>query len=605
MKYHQTTKRLIVLVAVAMSLLIKYAGEAAAETTDKVISAVLLEQSLPSPVDVGKPFDCEIKVTNQTSRTVEEVVVTDKLSPVFKFISAVPEPQDVLSVVWTLPEVAFDSDSHEIKSEYRQSLEQAAQAIAANPDAQFTIEGHTDDVGEESYNLELSRKRADAVKTYLVNEFGMNASQISAIGFGEEQPLVDNDSENNRQKNRRVEIRLGGRQIQSDTLQWTLGTLGAGESKVIRVTGTASRTGQLTNNATVAYKTGVYSTISVIEPKLQLVKTAPDIVLICDSIPIKFVVSNPGSGSAYNVKIHDVLPEGLVTMDGKTEVRFDVGTLGAGESEEFAVNTKATRTGTYTNKAVATTDTGLTAEATTTTVVREPILALTNTGNKQRIINRNIKYNITLANTGDADAENTVLEDMAPSGTTFISATGGGQFAESEGKVVWNLGTLVPGISKEFSVVLRANQFGMLRSTASAGAVCAKPVSAVAVTEIVGIPAILLEAIDISDPIEVGQHATYEITATNQGSADGTNIQIVCTLEENVEYVSSSGSSDGILEGNTLTFAPYVRLAPKARATWNVVVKAVKAGDVRFKVSMTSDQLTREVEETEATTFYE
>jgi outer membrane protein OmpA-like peptidoglycan-associated protein len=218
MKYHQTTKRLTVLASVTLSILIGYSGEVTAETTDKVISAVLLEQSLPTPVEVGKPFDCEIKVTNQTSRTVEEVVVTDKLSPVFKFISAVPEPQDVLSIVWTLPEIAFDSDSHEIKSEYRQSLEQAAQAIAANPDAQFTIEGHTDNVGEASYNLELSRKRADTVKTYLVNEFSMNASQISAIGFGEEQPLVDNDSENNRQKNRRVEIRLGEQQIQSDVI---------------------------------------------------------------------------------------------------------------------------------------------------------------------------------------------------------------------------------------------------------------------------------------------------------------------------------------------------------------------------------------------------
>ena len=107
--------------------------------------------------------------------------------------------------------------------------------------------------------------------------------------------------------------------------------------------------------------------------------------------------------------------------------------------------------------------------------------------------------------------------------------------------------------------------------------------------------------VDISDPIAVGNNETYVITATNQGSAPDTNIRITCTLENTQQYVSSSGATTGSSAGSTITFAPLATLAPKAQATWRVTVKAVKAGDVRFTAVMNTDQLTRPVQETEAT----
>ena len=63
-------------------------------------------------------------------------------------------------------------------------------------------------MGESSYNLELSRKRANAVMTYLVNEFAISPSRLSAIGYGEDRQIADNNTEANRSKNRRVEIVL-------------------------------------------------------------------------------------------------------------------------------------------------------------------------------------------------------------------------------------------------------------------------------------------------------------------------------------------------------------------------------------------------------------
>jgi uncharacterized repeat protein (TIGR01451 family) len=142
-------------------------------------------------------------------------------------------------------------------------------------------------------------------------------------------------------------------------------------------------------------------------------------------------------------------------------------------------------------------------------------------------------------------------------------------------------------------------------NTVKATATCAEGVRASVKTTVAGIPAVLLEVIDVDDPVELGGQMMYVITATNQGSLPSTNIKIVCTLEENQQYVSSRGPTEGTIKGNTLTFETLRKLAPKAKATWRVVIKAVKIGDVRFKATMNTDQITRPVEETEATHLYE
>jgi uncharacterized repeat protein (TIGR01451 family) len=208
-----------------------------------------------------------------------------------------------------------------------------------------------------------------------------------------------------------------------------------------------------------------------------------------------------------------------------------------------------------------------------------------------------------VTNKGDAPARNTVVEDTIPAGVTGVRVSAGGR--PSGSKVVWDIGTLAPNASKKLRVTYKTLKPGTVSDTASAKAVCAEAVSDSAQTVVSGISAVLLEVIDIEDPVEIGSNTTYAITATNQGSTPGTNIKIVCTLEDNEQYVSSSGPTEGYAVGETVSFAPLSSLAPKAKATWRVVVRAVKPGDVRFKVSMNTDQLTRPVEETEATHLYE
>ena len=66
------------------------------------------------------------------------------------------------------------------------------------------IEGHTDNTGKKSYNVWLSKKRAEAIKNYMISEFGIDASRLSAVGYGPDQPVSDNGTREGRAENRRV-----------------------------------------------------------------------------------------------------------------------------------------------------------------------------------------------------------------------------------------------------------------------------------------------------------------------------------------------------------------------------------------------------------------
>ncbi len=74
------------------------------------------------------------------------------------------------------------------------------------PDRVVELEGHTDSRGTDAYNLELSQRRAEAVMAELVDRFGISPSRVTAKGFGESQPVANNDSEQGRAENRRVII---------------------------------------------------------------------------------------------------------------------------------------------------------------------------------------------------------------------------------------------------------------------------------------------------------------------------------------------------------------------------------------------------------------
>ena len=392
---------------------------------------------------------------------------------------------------------------------------------------------------------------------------------------------------------------------EENKLIWDVASLGPKANKQFTISGMATYTEDLKYCTTVITPViPACANVAVIQPELKLTKSAPAETLLCDLIPVRYVVSNAGTGSVQNVKIAENLPAGLRTTDGKGTVVFDAGTLGAGQSRQFTAELRATQTGTFVSSAVASSTTGLRVEsATTTTSVGMPILSINKNGPDRMYIGRPAAYDITISNKSDVPAKNTILEDTIPPGVSEVKATAGAKLSGS--KLVWEFGTLEPNASRNVRVTYTPTQAGTLVNSATASAYCAEAVTSTISTMVTGIPALAMEVVDVEDPVRVGSRATYVIRVENQGSAVATNIRIACILENNVQYVSSAGATASSQEGQTIRFFPLGSLAPKSQAAWRVVVEAVSPGDVRFKAIMNADQLTRPVEETESTHIYD
>jgi outer membrane protein OmpA-like peptidoglycan-associated protein len=107
--------------------------------------------------------------------------------------------------------IQFETGSNRIRSASRGIMNEVANLMKNNPTYLLTIAGHTDSIGSSRTNQRLSQRRADAVKTYLVGR-GVATDRLTAVGYGEEQPVADNKYSAGRKQNRRVELSVTYRQ---------------------------------------------------------------------------------------------------------------------------------------------------------------------------------------------------------------------------------------------------------------------------------------------------------------------------------------------------------------------------------------------------------
>ena len=104
-----------------------------------------------------------------------------------------------------LYDILFDYDKAALQRSSEEQLQNVLTLLVENPEISFEIQGHTDGDGGEDYNLELSQRRAESVLTYLVL-FGIDPARLRAKGYGESVPVAPNDTDDNKAKNRRVEL---------------------------------------------------------------------------------------------------------------------------------------------------------------------------------------------------------------------------------------------------------------------------------------------------------------------------------------------------------------------------------------------------------------
>ena len=109
--------------------------------------------------------------------------------------------------VHALKGVNFEFDSDRLTPDAKEILNGVAETLKSYSDLKIEVAGHTDDVGSEGYNMGLSERRANSVKTYLGSR-GVDTSRLTPVGYGKTKPLVEGTTDEDRAKNRRVELNV-------------------------------------------------------------------------------------------------------------------------------------------------------------------------------------------------------------------------------------------------------------------------------------------------------------------------------------------------------------------------------------------------------------
>lgn len=394
---------------------------------------------------------------------------------------------------------------------------------------------------------------------------------------------------------------------------WTLPRLAPGESRSIKVQALGEEVGSASSCIRVTYQPSLCVTTEFIKPEVQLAKEAPARADLCDVIPARYVVKNTGTGAARGLKLRDELPDGLSTSTGARVVEADLGDIAQGQSKEYKVELVAAKPGDFTSRATVQGQDELRATSNqTTTALRMADLAVKIAGPEAQYLGQASTYQVTVKNSGEVPALATRLAiqvdgDLRIDRVSKATSDSKAPTVGANNGLTWELGDLAPGAESVVSFTGVGRGKKELMHSATATAVCARTkemaatATAATKTEVISLPALRLEMVDDHDPVQVGENVVYTINVLNQGQGDDRNVKIVCKLPEGLTYVSSKGSTEGKVDGQTITFAPASTLAAKQQLNYTVTAKATKSGDVRTNVEMSSDYLTSPDPETEPT----
>jgi outer membrane protein OmpA-like peptidoglycan-associated protein len=120
-------------------------------------------------------------------------------------LAALQAKQTDRGLVLTVGDVLFETGQADLRAGALRHLYPLVTFLQQYPDRQVMIEGYTDSVGSDAYNLDLSQRRADAVRNFLMHN-GVKAAQVTTRGYGKTSPVASNDTATGRQQNRRVEV---------------------------------------------------------------------------------------------------------------------------------------------------------------------------------------------------------------------------------------------------------------------------------------------------------------------------------------------------------------------------------------------------------------
>ncbi len=336
------------------------------------------------------------------------------------------------------------------------------------------------------------------------------------------------------------------------------------------------------------------ATTQVTVPDLKVELRGPQAAVVNLPVTMQITVSNPGTGLLENVQVEAQFDDGLQHASGVQKLTLNRDgpaiTLAPQQSQNVELVLTPRKKGALRVKVIARAA-GLVKETALVLVAAEPKLSLdVIEGPQKRFAGRPGEWKIRVANEGEVALTNVTVRDRLPPELEFDSASDNG--AQVLGEVTWNLGTMEPRSERVLIVKAKAT-----KPTAAAVQIVAATADpgirqeAKKALEIVGLGAMGTNLTALESVLEVGKVGKHQLEITNTGSAPIANIVVKATASAELKPLQAAGPGGavGVIQGPSFAFARYDGLQPGAKVVFTFESQALKAGDARLAVQITSD----------------
>lgn len=350
-----------------------------------------------------------------------------------------------------------------------------------------------------------------------------------------------------------------------------------------------------------------------LRPHVELKVDGPQNVVLGEKARFTVQVHNTGRTAVHHLKLRDRIPSHcrFVSADGNAQYlhsRYSVNwtrdKLDPGETWEVTVELEAVCPGDHPSLVFLETDEGQAFPKTkllsVNTSADVPALELEVLSPRLRYLSRDTMHIFKISNHGASKVPNVILEDVLSPANKFGSASHGGQFNSETGVVKWNIGEIEPGETKEVQLCVRLGAIGLTEQRVMLSANDKGIASWTPPYRVEGLTALFLEAVDVEDPVTVGEEVKYEIRVSNCGCTKANGLCLTCLLPEAMQFTGSDGLMSFQREGRIVQFF-IPSLAPRADAICHVKAKALSAGQVRFKTELFCDEYLDSITKQEAT----
>jgi uncharacterized repeat protein (TIGR01451 family) len=384
---------------------------------------------------------------------------------------------------------------------------------------------------------------------------------------------------------------------------WQINVLPAGGEKVIKVTVQPKEKGDFDHAVTVTMQAGAKARTVVREPRLK-VEVRPSKKEILNGNPVTYdiSVSNYGDYVARDVVIKAKLGSGLYHKRG-TDLVLPIADLQGHESGELKPGDTITARLEVDAKAmgkqpctITVTSPDVTTEVSASAEIEvvEPQLSLTVSGPSERYTDTVARYRITLRNTGTATAKKVQVAAQVPSGGKPIGVEPRALWKPEVLAFFWLVPEMPPGDTQDFEVEVKMGSIGsfQLQVAAKADEPPVRQVKQYARTDIRGVSRVRVSLSEPRGVLDEGEETEYEVSLTNDGSQEATNVLVTGTVSDNLQVVSVSGP-DGqpqpVAKGtdsHKVPLPPIDRIPIGGKVVLSFRVRAIRAGDATCQVQV-------------------